>query len=149
MPQAFKRLPRHDARTIIPAMKSKMLAIALPVALLAAASTTAAAKGVKVELKDGQGNSVGIAKIEPMNTGVEVKLDLHGLPPGDHGIHFHQNAKCDAPDFKSAGGHFNPETRQHGLQNPQGHHAGDMLNITVGSNGKAKAQISNNDVTLG
>jgi superoxide dismutase, Cu-Zn family len=149
MPQTFKRLPRHDARTIIPAMNSKMLAIALPVALLAAASTTAAAKGVKVELKDGQGNSVGTAKIEPMNTGVEVKLDLHGLPPGEHGIHFHQNAKCDAPDFKSAGGHFNPETRQHGLQNPQGHHAGDMLNITVGSNGKAKAQISNNDVTLG
>jgi Cu-Zn family superoxide dismutase len=126
-----------------------LLAIALPVALLAVASTTAAAKGVKVELKDAQGNSIGTAKIEPIISGVEVKLDLHGLPPGEHGIHFHQNPKCDPPDFKSAGPHFNPEKHQHGLQNPLGHHAGDMLNITAGSNGKVKTEVSDNDVTLG
>jgi superoxide dismutase, Cu-Zn family len=145
----FSRLPPYPVGTIIPGMKPKMLlAIALSVALLAVASTTAAAKGLKVELKDGQGKNVGTAKIERMSSGVEVTLDLHGLPPGEHGIHFHQAAKCEAPDFQSAGGHLNPENRQHGLQNPQGHHAGDMLNFTVGSNGKAKARVSDNDVNL-
>ena len=60
-----------------------------------------------------------------------MKLDLHGLPPGEHAIHFHQKPQCDPPDFKSAGGHFNPSGKQHGFQNPQGHHAGDMMNFTV------------------
>ncbi len=102
-----------------------------------------------VELKDAKGNSVGTATIVSKGKGVEVKLDLKDLPPGEHAVHFHQNAKCDPPDFKSAGGHFNPTGKQHGFDNPNGHHAGDMPNFTVKPNGTAKATVKDDDVVLG
>jgi Cu-Zn family superoxide dismutase len=110
----------------------------------------AASKTVKVELKDGTGKSVGAAKISALKAGgVQVKLDLKGLPAGDHALHFHQTAKCDGPDFKSAGGHFNPDSKHHGLENPEGPHAGDMPNFTVGADGVAKTVVSDPRVTLG
>jgi superoxide dismutase, Cu-Zn family len=124
------------------------LSAALPLCMFALIST-AHAKSVKVVMQDAQGKPVGSAKISPAGQGVEVHLDLHGLPPGEHAIHFHSAAKCDPPDFKSAGGHFNPENKKHGLQNPDGHHAGDMMNFTVDAAGKAKTTVSDNDVTLG
>ena len=102
-----------------------------------------------VELKDSKGNDVGMATIVSKGSGVEVKLDLKNLPAGEHAVHFHQTAKCDAPDFKSAGGHFNPSSKQHGFDNPQGHHAGDMMNFTVKENGTAKASVKDDDVVLG
>jgi Cu-Zn family superoxide dismutase len=80
---------------------------------------------------------------------VEVKLELKDLPPGEHSVHFHQNAKCDPPDFKSAGGHFNPTGKQHGLDNPNGHHAGDMPNFSVKNDGTAKATVKDDDVVRG
>ena len=102
-----------------------------------------------VELKDAQGNDVGMATIVAKGSGVEVKLDLKALPAGEHAVHFHQTATCDAPDFKSAGGHFNPTGKQHGFENPQGHHAGDMMNFTVKEKGTAKATVKDDDVVLG
>jgi superoxide dismutase, Cu-Zn family len=102
-----------------------------------------------VELHDAKGNDVGSATILSKGTGVEVKLNLKDLPPGEHAVHFHQNPKCDPPDFKSAGGHFNPTGKQHGFDNPQGHHAGDMRNFTVKANGTAKATVTDGDVLLG
>lgn len=110
------------------------------------------AKPVKkqtVELKDAKGNSVGTAIIKSSGKGVEVNLNVKNLPPGDHALHFHQNAKCDPPDFKSAGPHFNPDKKQHGFLNPAGHHNGDMANFTVEANGTAKVTIKNADVVLG
>src|ERR1022692_4503951 len=56
--------------------------------------------------------------------------------------------KCDAPGFTTAGGHFNPANKQHGMQNPEGHHAGDLPNLTVGANGKGAFKTTIQNVTL-
>ena len=119
-------------------------------ALIFAAPLVAAGKPVHVTMYDSKGASVGTATISDVPSGgVQVKLNLHGLPPGEHALHFHQNPKCDGPDFMTAGGHFNPGKKQHGLDNPLGPHAGDMKNFTVDAKGKAKATVMDERVTLG
>ena len=122
--------------------------IALSLALLIGAAAKSSPK-VTVDLKDAQGKSVGTAVLKGTSAGVAMEVKLHNLPPGEHALHFHEKAQCDAPDFKSAGPHFNPEGKQHGLENPQGHHAGDMNNFTVSAKGSAKVKVVNKDVTLG
>ena len=120
----------------------------LSLALFVLASTSAAK--TSAELKDAQGKSVGtIVLWDQGSDSIGYELHLHDLPPGEHGLHFHQVPKCEAPDFKSAGPHFNPENKKHGFDNPEGHHQGDLKNFTVGADGKASGRFEAKGITLG
>jgi Cu-Zn family superoxide dismutase len=114
-----------------------------------AATVSVSAQMKHVDLKDAKGNSVGMAMVSPAKGGgVSIDLDVKNLPPGEHALHFHAVPKCEAP-FTSAGGHFNPGGKKHGMQNPEGAHAGDMNNFTVDAKGNAKTTIVNKNVTMG
>jgi superoxide dismutase, Cu-Zn family len=95
-----------------------------------------------------QGKAIGKAELTEGVNGVQVKVEAASLTPGEHGLHFHQIGKCDAPDFKSAGDHFNPQGKKHGTANPEGPHAGDLPNLVVGTDGKAAVTVTTKLVTL-
>jgi Cu-Zn family superoxide dismutase len=128
----------------------KSFSVALCIAAFVGTMALSAAP-VSVELKDAKGVVVGHATIkEGPKGGVLIHLRAKGLPPGEHAAHIHVNAKCEGPDFTSAGGHFNPEMKKHGLDSEFGPHAGDMANFTVtGKKGKADVVLVNTHVNLG
>jgi len=117
-----------------------------------AAPETAApeqAQTAKAELKNASGESVGTGTFTQTAEGVTIEVHVNNLTPGEHGIHIHDVGTCEPPDFNSAGGHFNPGGHQHGSMNPQGKHAGDLGNITVGSDGHGMSSVTSSDITLG
>ena len=112
-----------------------------------AQQTKASPKGVY--MKDAKGQDVGTALLKPDGKGVAIVYNFKNLPPGEHALHIHQNAKCDGADgFKSAGPHFNPAQKKHGLLNPEGAHNGDLPNIKANQKGIAKGTLNTARVTL-
>jgi Cu-Zn family superoxide dismutase len=100
-------------------------------------------------LKDKDGKQVGVATLIQQPDGVRIALTGYRLPPGVHGLHIHAVGVCQPPEFTSAGAHFNPTGKKHGLQNPEGPHAGDLPNLEVKANGEGGIDTVSKLVTLG
>ncbi len=125
------------------------LAVALLLARCASVTPTTSGATAVADLRNVNGQPVGSAVFTQVGGVVRIVLDVQGLPPGPKGVHLHEVGSCEGPTFASAGGHFNPLGKQHGLLNPQGPHAGDLANIIIGPDGKGRLETSADQVTLG
>lgn len=127
-------------------MKQVLLLFSLVILLVACQSEDRSP--IKVEMYNNSDDVIGTAKITEQPEGVQFKLSLEGMQPGFHGIHVHEFAKCENPDFKTAGSHYNPNGKQHGLMHPKGAHLGDLPNIEVGGDGTVNAELMLPEATL-
>jgi superoxide dismutase, Cu-Zn family len=144
------RRNRRPRREEIMTRLHRVCIAALPALLaLSASAAMHKNKGLEVDFKTSDGQDAGSALLTPAGNGVKVKLDLKGLPEGEHAIHVHASAKCDGPDFKTAGGHLNPDSKEHGTKNPKGPHAGDMpMNLQVMADGTDHVSFVTQSISL-
>lgn len=118
------------------------LALILPAIAQDQASATAT-------FMNADGTEIGVVTLTQGESGVSLSGELSGVEPGEHGFHFHQTGDCDASaNFESAGSHFNPTDHQHGLENPEGPHAGDLPNVTADAAGNVTLDLSTDTVSL-
>jgi superoxide dismutase, Cu-Zn family len=132
-------------------IRTLLLIPALLCCSAAAAPADTAPKSAHADIMDAKGAKVGTAKIKAVKDGVEISVKVMGLPEGDHGIHIHTVGKCEGPAFTTAGGHFNPTSAHHGMNNTMDPHPhlGDLPNLKVAADGKGSATIVAKEVTLG
>jgi Cu-Zn family superoxide dismutase len=124
---------------------------AAALAALGCATTRGPSAMATAVLQTPTGAAAGAARMEQGAAGVRVRIDVLGLAPGMHGVHVHAVGRCDGAGdtwFESAGGHFNPDDREHGLNNPRGPHAGDLPNITVAADGTGSLEVTTDRFTL-
>src|SRR5215831_6422463 len=124
--------------------------LCIPLVLAAAAAAGQTPPTATATLKNAQGQVVGTVTLAHTIRGTAVTMNgtFSKLPPGTHAIHVHTVGSCVAPDFTSAGGHFNPGGKQHGSANPQGSHAGDLPNFEVDAKGEGAISFAVPDMTL-
>jgi Cu-Zn family superoxide dismutase len=123
----------------------KMVLVGLAISALA--SNGAMAAQATAELKSAEDEILGTVTLTETPHGVLLFADLMRIPPGSHGFHIHETGAC-TPDFKAAGGHFNPAGYGHGINHMGGSHAGDMPNLHAAADGSLKAEVLNVKVTL-
>ncbi len=118
----------------------RLIFLAMPAIVISGCTNMRAEGGQdaagRAELRDTNGNAVGRATLLSTATGARLTVEASGMQPGEHGLHVHAVGKCDAPDFASAGPHWNPTSKMHGRDNPMGAHQGDLPNIVIAQDGR-------------
>lgn len=136
-------------------MKTKIFLLALFIIIILGVGYLYQTVPSKSEIKtvnmiNNQGEPMGTISLSETKAGVLLNVDLNGLTPdGEHAIHIHEKGACTPLEsFTDAGGHYNPETKAHGLKHPEGHHAGDMPNLKPDAKGHIQTAFMNLSVTL-
>jgi Cu-Zn family superoxide dismutase len=150
---APRRIAMRNLRPVLAASTISLLSLAVLVVGIEAGLAHAQSKSgtLVVPIKTSSGDDAGAASFKESKDGKEltISVKLKNLPAGEHAVHIHVNPICDAPDFKGAGGHFNPDGKQHGMDNPMGHHNGDLpKNITIGEARTGEITYKVNYLTL-
>jgi Cu-Zn family superoxide dismutase len=104
--------------------------------------------GTPMPLVNSSGQSIGTVRAWQTAGGISFRITASGLPHGIHGLHVHAVGRCDPADFKTAGSHWNPSDKQHGMNNPAGPHAGDLPNVEVAANGTLAATVTLPSATM-
>jgi len=121
----------------------------LSAALLSSCNSSDVNTSYDYEIKNANGGVIGnIELVDLGKKGTKVSIALSGLEEGSRAMHFHEFGKCEGPDFKSAGGHYNPTGAAHGMKMDDGPHAGDMMNIMVGADGSGSLELINDNVSI-
>ncbi|MFB1082821.1 superoxide dismutase family protein [Jeotgalibacillus sp. JSM ZJ347] len=107
-----------------------------------------AVPAIESKMINSEGEDIGSAVLKETEEGVLIQISVKGLEPGEKAVHIHETGACTPPDFKSAGGHFNPAGKQHGFQNPKGYHAGDLPNLKVDEDGTINLELTVKELTL-
>jgi superoxide dismutase, Cu-Zn family len=121
----------------------------LLVGSFAAGDAQAQAQSANAPLVNAEGEEIGNVALTQMEQGVRIDVQAEGVPAGTHAFHIHETGDCQTPDFQSAGGHYNPTDHQHGWNNPEGPHAGDLPNVQVQDDGVLAIEYFTDAVTLG
>jgi Cu-Zn family superoxide dismutase len=135
-------------------MNTKVEVIAIAVAFLILLflwidMADAAQAQARADIKNAEGKSIGTASLRETKEGVVMTVNVKGLPQGLHAVHIHSVGKCEGPAFTSAGPHFNPTDKKHGLKNPEGPHAGDLPDMLVNKDGRGRYEALTDSITLG
>ena len=142
----MKPMTRLFMVLLAPALLAWTAYVAVPM------SAQSEVNGATAALKDAQGKTVGNATLTGNGSGgARLQVTLNGFTTaaaGEHGIHIHAVGMCEAPGFTTAGGHFNPGGKKHGLNSPEGHHAGDMPNLVMNADGSGSYETTASDITL-
>ena len=93
-------------------------------------------------LRTADGDARGQATVAQVGDGISVRVEAMNMAPGIYAAHIHTTGRCDPPAFESAGGHWNPTSQQHGRENPQGPHKGDLPNLTIGQDGRGVVEFT-------